>query len=263
MKRECKNCRYESQHRRMQPCVYCIDYSDWEGISVMDRVTRFFKDWTIFEKIWLAVFTFLVIGLSLYWQDTLMGVICSLTGIWCVVLVAKGRISNYWVGIVNVILYAIISYGYKYYGEVMLNVIYFLPMQFIGAYIWIKNKKPNSKDNVVIKALNNKYRLLWTVVSVLGVLSYGAFLKSIGGAMPYIDAMSTVLSVIAMLLMAFRFFEQWVLWVVVDVVTIVLWFVVMANGGNDVSILLMWIAYLVNAVYGLYNWIKMYNLQEV
>lgn len=229
----------------------------------MKKVVNYFNDWTLFEKIWLVVFTVLVVGLSLYWQDTVMGVMCSLTGIWCVVLVAKGRIANYWVGIVNVVLYAIISYGYKYYGEVMLNAFYFLPMQFIGAYIWIKNKKPNSKGVVVIKSLSNNKRVLWSVVSIVGVIVYGTFLKSIGGAMPYIDAMSTVLSVIAMLLMAFRFFEQWVLWIVVDVVTVILWFVVMANGGNDVSILLMWVAYLVNAVYGLHNWVKMYRLQEV
>ena len=228
----------------------------------MELIKGYFKDWTLFEKIWLFIFTFAVIGLSIYWQDTLMGVICSLTGIWCVVLVAKGRISNYWVGIVNVILYAIISYGQKYYGEVMLNAIYFLPMQFIGAYIWIKNKKPNTKDSIIIKKLSNKYRIVWSIVSIVGVVGYGAFLKSLGGQMPYIDAMSTVVSIIAMLLMAYRFLEQWVLWVIVDVVTVIMWLVVLAKGGTDISILLMWIAYLINAVYGLYNWNKMYKLQE-
>jgi len=229
----------------------------------MNFIKTYFKDWTLFEKVWLLVFTILVIGLSLYWQDTLMGIICSLTGIWCVVLVAKGRISNYWIGIVNVVLYAIISYGYQYYGEVMLNAFYFLPMQFIGAYIWIKNKKVGTKDSVKVKMLSNKYRIIWGVVSVIGVFGYGTFLKSIGGSMPYIDSMSTVLSVIAMMLMAWRFMEQWILWIIVDVVTIILWVVVMMKGGNDISILLCWIAYLVNAVYGTYNWIKMYKLQKV
>lgn len=223
---------------------------------------NYFKDWTLFEKVWLGLFTALIIGLSLYWQDSLMGITCSLTGIWCVVLVAKGRISNYWVGIVNVVLYAIIAYRQKYYGEVMLNAFYFLPMQFIGAYIWIKNKKPQTKDSVSVKVLSSKTRLLWSVVTFVGVVGYGMFLKSLGGELPYVDSMSTVLSVIAMLLMAYRYVEQWVLWVVVDVVTIILWFVVLFNGGNDISILLMWIAYLINAAYGLYNWIKMYRVQE-
>lgn len=228
----------------------------------MNKVREYFKDWTLWEKLWLGMFTLIIIGLSIYWQDKLMGVICSLTGIWCVVLVAKGRISNYWVGIVNIILYAIISYGYKYYGEVMLNAFYFLPMQFVGAYIWIKNKKSGTKDNVIVKFLTNKQRVLWSIISILGIIGYGLVLKHLGGSLPFIDSMSTVLSIIAMILMAWRFMEQWILWIVVDVVTIILWFAVMVNGGNDISILLMWVAYLINAVYGMSNWIQMYKLQK-
>lgn len=222
---------------------------------------RYFEGWSLFEKVWMVVFTFLIIILSVYWQDTLVGVTCSLTGIWCVLLAAKGKISNYWVGIVNVLLYAFISYGYKYYGEVMLNMLYFLPMQFIGAYLWIKNKKPESKGVVKVRVLSNKGRIMVLIASVLATIGYGSFLQALGGELPYIDSMSTVFSVIAMMLMAFRFIEQWFLWIVVNIVTIILWFVVMINGGNDVSILLMWTAYLVNAIYGLSNWMKMYRCQ--
>ena len=89
----------------------------------MESIKNYFKDWNLFEKVWLLIFTILIIGLSVYWKDTFMGITCSLTGIWCVVLVAKGRISNYWIGIINVILYAIISYNNKYFGEVMLNLL--------------------------------------------------------------------------------------------------------------------------------------------
>ncbi len=227
----------------------------------MNSIKKYFGDWTLWEKLWLAISTILIIGLSIYWQDTVMGIICSLTGIWCVILVAKGRISNYWVGIVNVILYAIISYGYKYYGEVMLNAFYFLPMQFIGAWIWIKNKNKTKKDTVKTTMLSNKNRILWGVISIVGSVGYGIVLKLLGGGLPFIDSMSTVLSIIAMILMAWRYMEQWVLWIIVDIVTIILWFVVLVNGGNDVSILLMWIAYLINAIYGLVNWYKMYKIQ--
>ena len=224
---------------------------------------NYFKDWTLWEKIWLVVFTLITLVLSVIWKDTMIGVICSLTGIWCVVLTSKAKISNYWVGIINVLLYAYISLGYKYYGEVMLNMIYFLPMQFIGAYIWIKNKKDGSSGTVKVKTLTNKWRIIWTVVSILGVLLYGKFLESIGGAMPYVDSLSTVLSIIAMMLMAYRYMEQWILWIVVDVATIVLWFVaVFVTGGNDISVLVCWVAYLVNAVYGLTNWIKMLKAQK-
>jgi len=228
----------------------------------MSYIKSYFKDWTLFEKIWLTVSTILVLALSAYWQDTIIGVTCSITGLWCVILVAKGRIANYYIGIINIILYAFISYGYQYYGEVMLNAFYFLPMQFIGLWMWTRGKNKRNSKEIKIAVMSKMGRVCVAILSSFAVLFYGLFLQSLGGALPFIDSMSTVLSVVAMLLMVFRFAEQWVLWIIVDVVTVILWFVVMANGGNDISILLMWVAYLVNAVYGLINWIKLYRTQE-
>lgn len=230
---------------------------------MLGKIKNYFKDWNTYEKIWLGLFTAIIIGLSIFWKDNLIGIIASLTGIWCVVLTAKGKISNYYFGIINVITYAIVAYGWKYYGEVMLNIAYFLPMQFVGIYIWIKNRKQNDKDGVYVKFLNNKQRIFWLILSIIGVVGYGFVLQGLGGSLSFTDSMSTILSIIAMILMAGRYMEQWILWIVVDVVTIVMWFVVMLQGGNDISILLMWIAYLVNAVYGLINWIKMYKNQVV
>ena len=228
----------------------------------MRMIKEYFKDWHLFEKAWIMIFTVLVVGLSIYWRDTVMGILCSLTGIWCVVLTAKGRISNYWIGIINVVLYAFISYGYQYYGEVMLNALYFFPMQFIGAYIWIKNKKENTLETVKVLKLTNKQRVAYAIIAIVGTLGYSMVLKMMGGSLPLIDSMSTVFSVVAMILMAKRYMEQWILWIVVDVVTIVMWVVVMIQGGNDISVLLMWVAYLGNAFYGLFNWLKMLKEQE-
>ena len=228
---------------------------------MVKALKRYFEDWSLWEKAWLFGFTAIIIGLSIYWQDSVIGITASLTGIWCVLLVAKGKIANYWFGIVNVIAYAYVAYLQKYYGEVMLNVIYFLPMQAVGIYIWMKHKDKTKVDAVKVKFLSNKWRFIWAGVSGVAVLGYGLILKSMGGELPFIDSVSTVLSVIAMILMAWRFMEQWVLWIIVDIVSVIMWVVVLAKGGTDISVLLMWTAYLINAVYGFANWIKLYKAQ--
>ena len=84
-----------------------------------------------------------------------------------------------------------------------------------------------------------------------------------GGELPFVDSISTVFSIIAMVLMAWRFMEQWVLWIIVDVVSVIMWIVVLAKGGTDISVLLMWTAYLINAIYGFINWIKLYKAQPI
>ena len=224
----------------------------------MKFVKKYFGDWNGFEKIWLFAFTLINIYLFFAWEDSVIGLITSLTGMICVVLVAKGKISNYYFGIVNVLLYAYIAYQSQYYGEVMLNALYFLPMQFVGLYYWRKHSnKKKGKDDVGVKHLDKRERFIWGMLSVVGVVAYGVFLKYLGGTLPFIDSASTVLSVIAMILMVKRVSEQWLLWIAIDVVSIYMWFYVLMQGGNDVSMLVMWSAYLVNAIYGYYNWKKL------
>ena len=229
----------------------------------MTVIKNYFSDWDLYEKVWLFLFTIIIIVLSVYWKDSPIGIIASLAGIWNVVLVAKGKITNYYFGIVAVTTYAFVAFTQKYYGEVMLNMLYFFPMQFVGFYLWRKRKASKTQDNVKVVYMNNQQRIIWLMITIIGIISYGFILKKIGGNLPFLDSASTVMSVIAMVLMVFAFVEQWILWIVVDIVSIVMWITVMINGGNDVAVLVMWIAFLVNAIYGLYNWIKLAKNSEL
>lgn len=223
----------------------------------LNWITKYFKDWDLYEKIWLLISTIIIITLSIYWKDSIIGVIASLTGVWCVILIAKGKISNYYFGILNVTTYAYVAFHQQYYGEVMLNLIYFLPMQFIGIYLWTKKRTSKTTDSVKVVYMNNKQRIIWTIITIVAIVLYGFVLKKLGGNLPFIDSSSTVMSIIAMILMVFVFVEQWILWILVDVVSIIMWVVVMLKGGNDIAILIMWTAFLINAIYGLFNWIKL------
>lgn len=230
-------------------------------VITIQSVKSYFDDWTTWELVWLWSFTALILVLSYLWDDTWIGIVTSLTGIWCVVLVAKARISNYYVGIPNVILYAYLAYGWKYYGEVMLNLGYFLPAQFVGLYFWNKKENKKDRDTVYVKLLSWEGRWWLFMFSSVAVIIYGTFLDYIGGSLPYFDATSTVLSVIAMYMMIKLYGEQWILWIIVNVTSIILWVFVLTEGGVEVTIVLMWTAYLFNAVYGWRNWIKLHRTQ--
>ena len=226
-------------------------------------IKNYAKDWSLFEKCWLLTFTSVNIYLFFAWNDTLVGLIASLTGMMCVVLVAKGKISNYYFGIVNVVLYAYVAYQSNYYGEVMLNLLYFLPIQFVGLYYWRKNaNKEKTKDDVLVTHLEFNEKLFWMIISILGIFLYGVFLRYLGGTLPFVDSTSTILSIIAMILMIKRVTEQWILWITIDVVSIYMWVYILFQGGNDISMLIMWTAYLVNAMYGYYNWRKLEKIQN-
>ena len=134
----------------------------------------------------------------------------------------------------------------------MLNAFYYFPMQFVGIYMWKKNKSDDGE--VESKALTAKQKLMLTLVSFVAIVIYSLFLKFLGGNIPLIDATSTVLSVIAMILMVKQYLEQWYLWIIVNTVSIIMWVISLRQGSGEFATLLMWILYLLNSLYGLYKW---------
>lgn len=224
----------------------------------MEKVQKFLENelsgWKTWEVLWMVVATIGITGLSLYWGDNFLGILMAVTGVICVVLTGKGKMSCYLFGLVNTILYAMISMKAKYYGEVMLNLFYYVPMQFVGWFMWKKHM--NQETNEVEKTrLSLKKEIVILGVAVSSIYGYGMLLKLLGGNLPFVDSMSTCLSVIAMILSVKRFMEQWILWIVVDVVTIFMWAINYMKGQTDIATLLMWSIYLINAVIMFGKWL--------
>ena len=99
-----------------------------------------------FKQIYVQQLLLTILGLSLYWKDTFIGIVsATTTGVICVILTADGKRSSYVWGLINCVTYAYVSYLNGLYGETMLNLIYYVPIQFIGFYAWSKNL--NKVDN--------------------------------------------------------------------------------------------------------------------
>ena len=222
----------------------------------MESLKKQFKNWTTLDYAWLIIANAIILGLSLYWQDSVISIISAITGVTCVIFVSKGMMANYIVGAINVALYAYLAFKSKIYGDFMLNAFYYFPMQFIGLYMWSKAKNKEEDHELKSKALNNKQRLILCLISIGIILVYAEVLKLLGGNVPIIDSTSTVLSVIAMILMVKQYLEQWYLWVIVNIVSIIMWVISLSEGSGDVATLIMWILFLLNSLYGLWNWKK-------
>jgi nicotinamide mononucleotide transporter len=135
----------------------------------------------------------------------------------------------------------------------MLNALYYVPMQFWGFFVWSRHM--NRETHEVEKRRMTGWGHLWLTLAVAGGTAlYGIILAMLGGSLPFVDALSTVVSVIAMAISVYMYMEQWLLWVIVDVVTVFMWAVHFAKGGESMATLLMWIVYLGNAVVMLLKW---------
>ena len=211
--------------------------------------------WKKLEVSWLLIACAVIVGLSVYWQDTLMGIVSSTTGVACVVCTGKGKLSAYIFGLVNSVLYAIIAYQATLYGETMLNALYYVPMQFVGFYIWSKNMNSDTHE-VAKRHMKNGGRVLMVLAIVVFTVAYGFLLKYLGDAMPFVDAFTTVSSVVAMIVSVRMFSEQWWIWIAVDMFTVYMWACDFLVGNDNIATLLMWIVYLGNAVIMCIRWEK-------
>lgn len=194
-----------------------------------------------------------------------IGTIAAVTGVVCVVLVAKGSIWNYLFGLVNVSLYAYISYKAALYGDSALNALYYLPMQFVGWWQWRRRGAAVSEaeaddDGVQVKArrFTWKQRGMLLFGCAAAVIAVGFILRHFGDPQPFKDSTTTVLSIVAQALMALAFMEQWVLWIITNVVSVAMWIICMIHGEVHAGIMvIMWSFYLLNSLNGLRVWLQL------
>lgn len=223
--------------------------------------------WTTFEKAWLAIFGLINVAVFFMSDDTPLGLIASLTGMLSVVMTAKGLLGSYPFGVIQVVIYGWVAYTYGLYGETMLNWLYYLPLQFVGLWLWARKSRNDESDNitkvVIAKKLTIPQFFGVLVAAGIAVVTYASVLSSIGGKEPGLDSVTTVLSVVAMILMLARYREQWGLWIIIDILSVAMWVIVLIKqDGSAWPMVVMWTAFLVNAVYGYWNWNKMVREQD-
>lgn len=214
------------------------------------------KAFNLFEWIMVLIVTvftiyFCITDKTNSWLYLIIDAVAAISGIICVVLCAKGKKSQYIWGLLNIVGYIIIAWINKYYGEVMLNGLYYLPSQFIGFYLWGKHTNKITND-VEGKKLTAQKTISCLVVCFIAIYMYKLCLDFLGGRGTLLDSSSTVISIIANLLMLFRYREQWLLWIIIDIITVAMWVI-----ANDLIMITMWSVYLLNAFYGYFNWTKL------
>lgn len=213
--------------------------------------------YNLFEKLFLIGMLLLQIIVYIIVPDSVIGIISGISGIFSVVLCAKGKISFYFIGFVQTISYIYLAFTNAFYGEVIENIFYLVTMVW-GIFLWKKNMQKN--DDGTSDVLARKFTPTQWVISVIGtaVLTFivGFFLDKIGNNQAYLDAATNVMAIVAQFLMIWRFREQWLWWIVINVICTVMWF----NAGNW-SMVAMYIAWIINAAYGWYNWSKLNKSQ--
>lgn len=190
----------------------------------------------------------------------LVYILAGLSGIICVYLISLRKLSNYQYGVINAFLYGAAAYHSTYYGDAALNFFFYFPCQFIGAYWWSQHMY---RSEVNVRGLSFWQAIAYLALLVLSILGYGYYLvHHTDDAMPYVDSATNMLSIFAMLLMLKGYWEQWLGWIIVDVLSVWMWIRAGKFDPQAYAVLVMWIAYLGNSIYGAIQWLMAARCQE-
>lgn len=216
-------------------------------------LNEFWIGYTLFEKLYLLLMVLLQVVVFVINPDSVLNIIAGIAGVISVILCAKGKISFYFVGFIQTGIYLVLSFQEKFYGEVIENIFYLVTMVY-GIFVWKKNLNKNEDGTTQIKA--KKFSLLyWSisiVITIISTLVIGYLLSLIGSNQAYIDAATNVLAVIAQILMIKGYREQWVWWLFINILCLIMWF----NVGNY-SMVFMYVAWIINCIYGWINYTKL------
>jgi nicotinamide mononucleotide transporter len=129
-------------------------------------------------------------------------------------------------------------------------------MSIIGILMW--RKYTDTGGIVAMKKLSLKGVSVVLIICIAAIIGTGCGLSLLDGQnTPYIDAATNVLAVAATILMNRRYREQWAAYIILNVLSVIMWSVRLTEGSPEGAIMVvMWTAYLVNSVYGLYNWTR-------
>ena len=183
---------------------------------------------------------------QLHWSET--GAV--IFGIIYVVLAARESVWCWFWGVLSTALWAYATYTlYDLYIDALLQVFY-VCVSFFGIYQWMKGSEQRDELKISTLKLNQHFLLIGGGLVLSFLVGY-FFAEYTGAAATYLDAFTTVFSIIATFMVVRKILENWIYWVVVDAVYVYLYF----TRGSVLFTLLM-VVYTVIAIIGYFEWKK-------
>ncbi|HKI87927.1 MAG TPA: nicotinamide riboside transporter PnuC [Draconibacterium sp.] len=161
-------------------------------------------------------------------------------------------------GLLTSVLYTIVFFQSKFYADMGLQV-YYVGISIYGWYFWLKGSNPKVNHSVPVRNLSNK---LWIILGITSVLIYiilvFVLISFTDSDVPYMDSLTTALSIVATWMLAKKYLEHWLIWIFVDAVSAGLY--VYKNLWPTV---ILFVIYTLMAVLGYLEWKKDLKKQEI
>lgn len=204
----------------------------------------------------VVTFSFLLSGTA-----DVLSLIASLIGVTALIFVAKGHPLGQLLTIVFAVFYGVISFGARYYGEMITYLGMTAPMAALALLTWLRNPYRDSAEVAVRRMKGRDVAVMLLLTAIVTAVFY-FILRALGNAALLISTLSVTTSFLASYLTAMRSPYYALCYAMNDLVLIALWVISAQNNPAGWAMVACFSMFFLNDMYGFVNWRRMEKRQQ-
>lgn len=226
----------------------------------MMRLKSYFSKGEI--GLWISSVSLIVISFCVFDRENYMTLCASLIGVTSLIFNAKGNPFGQLLMVIFSLLYGIISFTFAYYGEMITYLGMTMPMSIFALISWLKNPYNGNKAEVKVNSISKAEHIIMWIVAFIVTFGFYFVLDALDTSNIVPSTISVTTSFLAVYL-SFRRSPYFALaYAANDVVLIVLWILASLHDIRYISVVVCFLAFCVNDMYGFISWEKMKIRQQ-
>ena len=211
--------------------------------------------------LWGLSVALIVASFCIFDRGNYPALVASLIGVTSLTFNAKGNPIGQVLTIVFSLIYGYISLTFKYYGEMLTYLCMTMPMAVIALISWLRNPYNGNRSEVKVNRLGKHEPIfMWLATAAITLIFY--FVLSAFGTKNIIPSTISVTTSFLAVYLTFRRSPFYAIgYAANDIVLIILWTLAATEDISYLSVIVCFIAFLANDIYGFINWRRMEKRQ--
>ena len=228
-------------------------------MSEIKKIINYFSKAEII--LWSVSVFFIIVSFFIFDKSNFLTLGASLVGVTSLIFCAKGNPFGQVLMIIFSIIYTFISFTFSYYGEMITYLGMTMPMAVVSLISWLKNPYKGNKAEVKVNKLGRKEIPFMIILTISVTVVFYFILRAFDTANLFPSTISITTSFVAAYL-TFRRSPFFALgYAANDIVLIVLWILATKENLSYLSVVICFIVFFFNDLYGFFNWLKMQKRQ--
>lgn len=207
--------------------------------------------------LWASSVLLILVSFFLFDKENYLTLIASLIGVTSLIFNAKGNPFGQVLMVIFSVLYGIISYTFDYYGEMITYLGMTGPMAVFALISWLRNPYKDNKSEVKVNHISKKETVFMLILTAAVTAVFYFILKAFNTANLLPSTLSVTTSFIAVYLTFRRSAWYAVAYAANDIILIILWILAALTDISYISVIICFVVFLVNDLYGFISWKRM------